>query len=353
MIAPDSQLDPKSNTLWHRIWLNVLPQSDLGLKNGNEISNPEKVFPWLIPTRTSEAKTGVVTTPEDVSLLQVFWGMPRRIRLIFRTAEEGSCGLCGKQDLCLVHYRTRPFGTNYTGAWKHPLTPHRDQGEGPVPLHPQRGGIGYRDWPAIVMGLSDLERNHHIQPAQVVFRTRHSSERCGDRVLVWTFGFDMDNMKARCWYEHTLPVFHLSEEQASTVRFEAGNMVTAANEVAGNLRTCLREAWFKRPKDARGDVSFVTQAFWHATESKFISGLEMLIAAVRQDSDYLEVLHSWFHTIDRASRDLFDGWSGVNDIGDDEPARRARAELRLLKFNRKKKIKSALQLDKKPEAVPA
>ncbi|MCF6303040.1 MAG: type I-E CRISPR-associated protein Cse1/CasA, partial [Devosiaceae bacterium] len=71
LLVPDSLQDESKNTLWHLVWLNVLPKREFE----RLCANPEKtdkiaIFPWLGPTRTSD-KTGRDTTPEDVHPLQV------------------------------------------------------------------------------------------------------------------------------------------------------------------------------------------------------------------------------------------------------------------------------------------
>src|SRR5580693_4909190 len=71
--------DPEN--LWKTLWLNVLLSSELdGNSEGKE--RPEDRFPWLAPTRTSGKNGGRPTTLSDVHPLQVFWAMPRRIRLL-------------------------------------------------------------------------------------------------------------------------------------------------------------------------------------------------------------------------------------------------------------------------------
>ncbi len=76
-------LDPKhsdlKDDLWRTCWLNVLEKdiiSNLGANNQN--SELKDIFPWLASTRTSEGKTGTITTPLDTNPLQMYWGMPRR-----------------------------------------------------------------------------------------------------------------------------------------------------------------------------------------------------------------------------------------------------------------------------------
>ena len=105
-------------TLWQRLWVNV---------PGDRVAATDslkRVFPWLEPTRTSE-KGGKTTTPDDVHPAQAFFGMPRRIRLVFadNTAKR-PCDLTGiVDDVVATGYITRPWGTNYIAWGMAPVEP--------------------------------------------------------------------------------------------------------------------------------------------------------------------------------------------------------------------------------------
>ncbi len=136
-------LDPEGSrlkeTLWRNLWLNVLDaQAVASMTGNNEKLAGSDIFPWLAPTRTSESKAGCDTTPKDAHPLQMFWGMPRRIRFDWSDAAVGECDLCGKTDDLVVRcYVTTNYGINYAGAWQHPLSPHYiDAKSGqPIPVH--------------------------------------------------------------------------------------------------------------------------------------------------------------------------------------------------------------------------
>ena len=63
--------------LWQNIWLNILSINE----HFGEVAKDTKpeIFPWMGPTITSENDKKVY--PDDVNLLQMYWWMPRRIRL--------------------------------------------------------------------------------------------------------------------------------------------------------------------------------------------------------------------------------------------------------------------------------
>ncbi|HHH38471.1 MAG TPA: type I-E CRISPR-associated protein Cse1/CasA, partial [Sedimenticola sp.] len=156
------------DTLWHRLWLNVLTGEELARLPGNgALKNQSAIFPWLATTRTS-GKKGSETWPEQVHPLQVFWCMPRRIRLDAPDREGGICDLDGRPATALLHgYRTRNHGINYAGSWEHPLTPYvREAGKENLTIKGQPGGLGYRHWLGLV--VEESAGKQHRVPATVV-----------------------------------------------------------------------------------------------------------------------------------------------------------------------------------------
>ena len=125
----------RGSTLWGRLWPNVESREQIEARAVETIleDDPEKVFPWLVPTRTSNPKAGGrPTTPADVHPLQIYWGMPRRIRLLFQSVQGRGCGVTAAEDSIVVAgYRTRNYGTSYSEGFEHPLTPHYRQKAGP------------------------------------------------------------------------------------------------------------------------------------------------------------------------------------------------------------------------------
>ena len=325
-------LPPENNEkdcLWRRLWLNVLTQDELAQLPGNhQDASPERIFPWMAPPRTSE-KAGMETYPEHVHPLQVYWSMPRRMRLQLLN-QTGHCDLTGQPTPSLVeHYRTRNYGTNYAGHWQHPLTPYVLEGDKePLSIKAQPGGLGYRHW----LGLAVAARQGKSDrtPALVV--------RCyGDRQgrvpeldfnpRLWAFGYDMDNMKARCWYEAEMPLFNLDQEAREDVADQAQKMIEAATDVLKTLKSTLKSAWFGRPKDAKGDMSFIDANFWSTTEVPFYHLLQQLVVdksngdrnAVKNDEDSMdEPLKEWARTLKRKAQELFDQYalSSLNEDGD-------------------------------------
>ena len=341
LVALDPEGSELPDTLWHNLWLNVLPRT-VRLTGNPALDDPEHIFPWLAPTRTSNPREGGQdTTPEDAHPLQMYWAMPRRIRLEFENAEEGGCDLCGAEGPLVQRYFTFNYGINYTGAWRHPLSPYqeRDSAE-PLPLHPQPGGIGYRHWLGLVYARQDDRQR--IVPALVVDAFLRESEGMG-QARIWAFGYDMDNMKPRCWYEAILPLYRVPDDLRERFAIRIGEMIQAADLVAGMLRTAVKEAWFKRPGDARGDTSFLADGFYQHTEADFYACLPRLIERIPKEQDR-SVLVDWHKILQGAALALFDEWAASGDLAFGDPARVARAHDKLRRQLNSKKLKQILSL---------
>jgi len=341
LVALDPEGSELPDTLWHNLWLNVLPRT-VRLTGNPVLTDPEHIFPWLATTRTSNPKEGGLdTTPEDAHPLQMYWAMPRRIRLDFENTKGGDCDLCGTQGPLVQRYFTLNYGTNYTGAWRHPLSPYQEQDSAePLPRHPQPGGIGYRHWLGLVYAWQDDKQR--IVPARVVDTFLRESEGMG-QARIWAFGYDMDNMKPRCWYEAIMPLYHVPNDIRERFTTRIGEMIQAADRVTGMLRTAVKEAWFKRPGDARGNTNFLSDGFYQHTEADFYACLTRLIERIREEQDR-SVLAEWHLFLCRAALALFDEWAASGDLAFGDPARVARARSKLLKQINSKKIRQILSL---------
>lgn len=312
-------------TLWQRLWLNVLPVDVLGYP---EVNAPGDVLPWLRPTRASDAAGVGDTTPETVHPLQAYWGMPRRIRLDAGTASQGDCAICGAPDVRLIrHYRTRYGGTNYTGAWLHPLTPYSLDAKGekpPLSIKGQRGGIAYRHWLGLTLGNEDKQP----QAARVVRHFTRNIKR--PAVRLWCFGYDMENMKARCWYDSTLPVHVLEDDDLQPLFARSvKQLLDVASDTASLLHKQVKAAWFKRPGDA-GSEPAIAQSFWQRSEAKFYGLLEQLGTCDLESPAALAPLYRlWLLRTRSLALELFDEWAMAAPIEDLnlERVTRARAGL--------------------------
>jgi len=295
-----------AETLWRTIWLNVLQGDEMLQGPGNaDLKALSDSFPWMGPTRTSE-KGKRPTTPEDVHPLQHFWGMPRRIRLRFEES-GGQCDVsCLPSKRLVAKFFATNYGTNYEGAWRHPLTPYSRKKADDIPL-PRKGqpdGIPYRDWPILTMGSAGNE------PARVVHAWANDkrSEMQKDHRL-WVFGFDMDNMKARCWHSATTPLLagDLDGERRERFVAAAQQFVAASEDVRKTLVGHVKAALFRRPKDRKGDsFAYVSRTFWAATESDFFGAIRRMHEALTENKDDTPIREEWLGMVQCAALRIFE-----------------------------------------------
>ncbi|MCE8026880.1 type I-E CRISPR-associated protein Cse1/CasA [Billgrantia aerodenitrificans] len=313
-------------TLWQRLWLNVMPAASIAGAGGRNLeAKPEDdtLFPWMGPTRVSDKK-GAVVTPDEVHPLHPYWAMPRRFRLLF---EDGACqcDLCGRETTRFVReIRAKNYGANYDGPWLHPLTPYRQDpkkpNEPPLSQKGQPGGLGYRHWSHLV--LQDAKSSGAL-PAAVVhdylhgkaptseeaYREGDISERLLNQVRLWAFGYDMDNMKPRCWYGVEMPLIAIPPKHEEVFRSWVQVFTELARQVAWMLRNQVKGAWFSRPADAKGDMSSIDEQFYDATEAAFFRNLFALRQAL-QNGQYIhmpsQVAESWYGELRREALRLFE-----------------------------------------------
>lgn len=338
-----------ARSLWHTLWLNVQERHSFE-SGGGDAGKVElqSTFPWIASIQGIQ-KDGGQTAPIQVHPAHVFWGMPRRIRLDLDAVTAGYCDLCGRSsDRLIQQYVTRNYGLNYKGPWKHPLSPYYESKEGMLPLHPQPGGFGYRHWLGWVLGMQNDKRK--VERAAVIqhFLGADAERRTGIGLRLWVFGFDMDNMKARCWYESTVPLYSLAECTADAqvaLREDVSAWLAGAELAASYLRGAVKDAWFGG--DARGDFSFIDASFWGRTECGFYALLKDRIQAAREDSaiDRVAVGERWLAMLHRVVQQLFDvDLVGAGPIERQNPARIAKAHEQLMGSLRGPKLRTALAL---------
>lgn len=321
LVIPDDQ----SASLWQRLWLNVVPGlgRTQGGHDGPVHADDASLFPWMGPTRTSETK-GAIVVPEEMHPLHVYWAMPRRFRLI-EEQRACTCDLCGRDsDSSVREVRTKNYGANYDGPWRHPLTPYRRDpkkpAEPPLSLKGQPSGIGYRHWSHLVLrddtgsgALPALTVADYLKhKAHAVSQARKDGEALDPlarQARLWAFGFDMDNMKPRCWHGVQLPLLAVPVERQAVLRDWVVCFTELAREAASEIRHCLKEAWFNRPKDAKGDLSQLDAEFFDATQPAFFHALTELVEALKDDRCQhmpSPAAKAWHAALRREALGLFD-----------------------------------------------
>ena len=340
-------------SLWQTLWANVM-EADLLTPDGPGSTAVEQVFPWLAATVTSEGNRGM--TPQDADPRQAYWGMPRRIRLLAPDPEPGVCDLCGgDQRPFHQRYVTKNLGINYSGAWVHPLTPYRyDQDGAPISLKCQKGGLNYRHWLGLIQERQDKQR---LEPALVVRRFKRMQRRSdalGElfpaEPRVWAFGYDMDNMKARCYFDTRMPLMLVEEEHRADYEKMAADLVLSAELAATETVRFTKQAWFRRPKDRLGDMSGVSGQFDGRTEASFYTALEEGRALLRKGGDLMELRQHWLKRLRQTGLSLFDGLSqgGLFAAVDPKQVAQARRSLGISLSKGSKKMRATLGLPAPP-----
>lgn len=342
-----------TSALWQKLWLNILTVDEAAPAC---LSASPKVLPWCASTRVSD-KAGGAILPDDASInwLHMYWGMPRRIRLE-AGKNSGICTLCGEDSPHLItHFRTKNYGMNYEGPWVHPLTPYRYDPKHqapPLSLKGQQGGLGYRHW----LGFVWQDENNGDKAAinvQSYFEQKFLYMSAETNIGLWCFGYDMDNMKARCWYEHNLPVVSVDQEYREIYFSFISDLIASAKDAVKELRSQIKAAWFSRPKDAKGDTSMIDQSFWQAAESNFYQQLHKL-AQLSPDTRTLpaDVAAEWVRTLRGKCLELFDHWSLEGEVEDMNLKRVVKARRFLaVNLNKAKSIKKLHELAKSTKEV--
>ena len=338
-----------STSLWHGLWLNVRERdSFLALSGDVTTVGPHLRFPWLADVAAVQTLKGE-TSPVQLHPDHVYWAMPRRIRLDFKHTSDGVCDLCAQPSTGRVQrYVTETYGLNYKGAWEHPLSPYYETKEGWLPLHPQPGGLGYRQWLAWVAGAGVDAKRPRKRARVVAHALEQRGSQLGAGLSLWAFGYDMDNMKARCWYESRVPLYGLADcpkDLQRAVEVEVGQYLAAAELAVYFLRTGVKDAWFGA--DARGDFSHIDASFWSGTEDAFYRQLEQRLAAARdgQVFDRFVAAEQWLTLLKQAVMKLFDEvFVGAGAIERQHPGRAAQARRKLSGGMHSDKVRESLGL---------
>ena len=258
--------------LWSLVWANVpegvpIKKEDLKL-----------ALPWMRPTRTSEK--GQVTSPEARPHVppEVFFGMPRRLRLVTTDGE-------------VTHVIQRPQGTNY-GFWLHPLSPYYSMKEGDekLPRHPKPGRFGYRNWLGVVL---EGKGKTAYRASCIVEYARRSREQAD--VLVG--GWAMDKMKPLDFVWSIQPLFPLSEK----AEWDAADMAEAADLVVRATLMATKDALGLEKTDSTL-LEAQREEFYSITQPLF----EGVLSRLGSDGASEEVRLGWLHEIRRVAMKMFD-----------------------------------------------
>jgi CRISPR system Cascade subunit CasA len=351
--GPLTTLVVQPESLWQTLWLNVLPSSRLGPVPAGK-DRPEDRFPWLAPTRTSGKAGGLDTTAADVHPLQMYWAMPRRIRLRPHRAAEPAdavCSLCAGAGRPLVRtFFQRNLGVSYTGSWSHPLTPYRKADEESFPLHGNPAGLSYRNW----LGLVASDPDERIRPAAAVEAFLADADRSAVAgCVLWAFGYDMDNMKARAWVDRRLPLLTVSPGQREAFELEVRRLVSAAVEASRSLVFAAKQALTNQPKDLPRDPAEVGVRFWQETEAPFHEHLLRIRERLTAGEDTEPLRRQWQGRLWTAAGRAFASVTPAGAFEAGDPRRSALAWTGLQRFFHSGRLRGLLGLTAGSEAVEA
>ncbi|WP_339882553.1 type I-E CRISPR-associated protein Cse1/CasA [Vreelandella maris] len=345
-------LTPELSTasLWERLWLNVITTKEVTQKGQQWTApHPEEpsLFFWMANTRVSDKK-GTEVLPEQTHPLHAYWSMPRRFRLLFEEVEECACDICGRETQQVVReVRAKKQGANYDGPWLHPLTPYRRDPKKPneLPLSSkgQPGGLGYRHWSGFVLNDEDNSGaiaaavlKSYLDKQKLVAQERGRGEDIQAllrEARLWVFGYDMDNMKPRGWYSVEMPLMEIPQAQQERLRAWIQQLTELSRNIAWMVRTQVKNAWFSRPSDAKGDMSAIDIQFYDATQPAFFKALLGLQQSLQHDFSppYIpsSVAERWYFALKHEAMRVFEdqALSGALESVDLERATAAHRQL--------------------------
>lgn len=329
------------SSLWETCWFNVLIKSNFFSSAMIVCENDSALrFPWRSKTRISNPKIGQDTYLRDIHPDQLFWAMPRRIHLIDEdSTQQATCDLCGQKSIKIYRkYKNKNYGVNYVGAYEHPLSPYYIKDNEANPVHPQPGGLGYRHWLGLIE--NSQEGNTERRPARVIDQFRSLSENDGN---LWAFGYDMDKMKARCWYDSRMPILIIVEEQKDAFRGYSEQLIQSANWIAKNLGNKIKKALFGEA-EVRGNFAFIKALFWHQTENIFYQTMYQLRDALLTNRSVSEIKLSWRSKLSQEALVIFDEKSQTGDFDAVDPCRVASARNEFCSILYGNKLKEILGL---------
>jgi CRISPR system Cascade subunit CasA len=310
-------------TLWETVWLNVLCQDQFETLGNASKDARMDLFPWMGPGLTSENDETIHAV--DAHPAQVFFATPWRIWIDFDNPKSGKCDICGRtSDALISQYFAKNYGGNYGNTWRHPLTPYyQSASKEMLPTHGSPKGLSYKHW----LGMVQVDPTRGNLPALTVqvFRNERQDylvEHLGYSTPLWIFGYKMENAKAVCWNDGTMPLFYID----NAFREQYENVITAFVEttsyVASTTEMCIKEAIFKKDGNV---ISEVVPRFWHETECAFYDMLATLRSTIERGEDLTPLKKRWHEIISRKAKELFRIYSQVSVISNVNPERIADA----------------------------
>jgi CRISPR system Cascade subunit CasA len=198
-------------------------------------------------------------------------------------------------------------------------------------------GLAYED---------ELEPGKTLRAEVIRVCTQQDRLTSGEQRRIRAFGYDMDNMKARCWYEAEMPLYLVSRENIDAFAGVVETLVTAAVNVAGRLRSAVRDAWLPSSSEARGDLSVVTDAFYESTETEFY---RIAQAMADGSSSASTAAGEWRTVLQKDAMKIFIHYAASGELVFANPARVAKARDKLGKYVYGQKLATELGIARQGE----
>lgn len=347
-------------TLWKTLWINTLDDETFEAEYPASHNKPHDIFPWLAPTQTSERKTGKEVMPTDASPLQAYWGMPRRIRLAESTGSGVDSIRTQNEPAVFKTYETKNYGINYSSEWRHPLTPYRFEKQVAISTKGSSHALSFRHWSQYT--FSDNES----QQAALVVRTAQQRiddfDELSKELRLFAGGYDMDNMKARCWYQGTMPFLQVKEQYRELVESICDQLIEAIGEVVYSLDIALKHARYGRlTQDASsgkltwsmGDLpsqgsqrlrEWANKVLESRVEPEFYQIVQSIIKELERgktENALNHVKEQWLSALSQTARNIFDEQVSSNSpVADHSAIAQARSELHRFVSPRSKRLRT-------------
>jgi len=294
--------------------------------------------------------------------------MPRRIRLTAPDEQLGTCAFYGESAPLVRAFIQTNYGVNYTGPWRHPLSPYSitDKGEY-IARKGQPRCLEYRHWPQLAARKNADSDQQIASPIQeiMIMRKRYKGdvELFDQQLHLWTFGYDMDNAKVRNWYEGVIPTYVAPSEDAQlALGAQATKLIDVATLVQDALIQAIQRAMFgtceltktgKTSWSLKEGVSKSQSLFeavaielWRSTEADFYDTLSQALP-ILDDLQALDALkRRWLNTLRDCAMIIFESRtpSEISCDGDIKARTVAQSELPRFINPSAKKIQDALGL---------
>ena len=319
-------------TLWGRVWPNVESKRQIEARSVAHGHGEGTPFPWMHPTRRWHGKGGAPTLPEQIHPLEVYWSMPRSVRLEFTDEGDQRCTLTGTNGFCVARTaRTMTHATKYPKEkYRHPLTPYKDDKKlGKKPVLARTGCNTYKLWP---IGIAPAEGGGYTA-AQTLRAWREGRQPPGTTSRAASYGYEMSGMLVMDWIEGEIPL--VSEPPAMRVWLEELAQRTASGgaTISNWLGRASREGEAKARKAKGGDRNALGERFFNETEEMFHRQIAACKRAISDGGAPKEILRScataWRISATHRALALFDETAGIGSTLHEGAARKARARERL------------------------